>query len=79
MKISYIKKGIKVKIKYFSDTDTAFVEFSERFAEETREISENIYLDLDKEGNPVSLTIEHARVTAHLPDISYQQIDKVTA
>jgi uncharacterized protein YuzE len=46
--------------------------------EETREISENIYIDLDAKGNPVSMTIEHARVTAHLPDITYQQIEKAT-
>jgi len=45
---------------------------------ETREISENIYIDLDAKGNPVSMTIEHARVTAHLPDITYQQIEKAT-
>jgi uncharacterized protein YuzE len=52
------------------------VEFSENLVEETREISENIYIDLDKMGNPVNMTIEHARKYAHLPDISYQQIEK---
>jgi uncharacterized protein YuzE len=66
-----------MKIKYFNDTDTALVEFTENQAKETREISENIYIDLDADGNPVSMTIEHARITAHLPDITYQQIDKV--
>ena len=66
-----------MKIKYFNDTDTALVEFTENQAKETREISENIYIDLDADGNPVSMTIEHARVTAHLPDITYQQIGKV--
>jgi len=68
-----------MKIKYFNDTDTALVEFTENQTKETREISENIYIDLDADGNPVSMTIEHARVTAHLPDITYQQIGKVTA
>jgi uncharacterized protein YuzE len=66
-----------MKIKYFNDTDTALAEFTENQAKETREISENIYIDLDADGNPVSMTIEHARITAHLPDITYQQIDKV--
>lgn len=67
-----------MKIKYFSDTDTALVEFTDRTVETTTEISENIYFDLDAEGNPVSMTIEHASTTAHLPDISYQQIGKET-
>ena len=65
-----------MKIKYFNDTDTALVEFSDKLIKETREISENIYIDMDEENNLVSLTIEHARTTAQLPDISYQQIEK---
>ena len=68
-----------MKIKYFNDTDTALLEFTDNQVEETREISENIYLDLDAGGNPVSMTIEHAKTTAHLPDIVYQQMDKEIA
>ena len=40
-----------MKIKYFSDTDTALVEFSGRKVAETKEINENIYIDLDISGN----------------------------
>ena len=65
-------------IKYFPDTDTALLEFTDNLIKETKEISENIYLDLDAAGNPVSMTIEHAKMLAHLPDITYQQIDKTT-
>ena len=50
-----------MNIKYFRGTDTALLEFSDRLVEETREISENIYVDLDKDGNLVSMTIEHAQ------------------
>ncbi len=31
-----------MKAKYFSDTDTAHIEFSDRLIRETKEISENI-------------------------------------
>ncbi|MBU1262511.1 DUF2283 domain-containing protein [bacterium] len=65
-----------MNIKYFFDTDTALVEFSSNKIEETRELSENIYIDLDSQGNIVSITIEHAKKVAHLPDISYQQFEK---
>jgi len=34
-----------MKICYFSDTDTALVEFSGRKIAETKEINENIYID----------------------------------
>jgi uncharacterized protein YuzE len=52
------------------------VEFTENTVKETREISENVYIDIDEKGNLVSMTIEHAKITANLPDISYQQIEK---
>jgi uncharacterized protein YuzE len=65
-----------MKIKYFSDTDTALVEFSDRKVVETKEINENIYLDLDRSGNLVAMTIEHARQQASLPSLSYEQIEE---
>ncbi len=65
-----------MKVKYFSDTDTALVEFSDRKVSETKEINENIYIDLDSAGNLVAMTIEHARKQASLPFLSYEQIEK---
>ena len=49
-----------MKIKYFEDTDTALLEFLEHPIFETKEINENIYLDLDEAGNLIGVTIEHA-------------------
>lgn len=63
-----------MRVKYFSDTDTALVEFTDHEVSETKEISENIYVDLDRQGNLVSMTIEHARTNARLQEFSYQEI-----
>jgi hypothetical protein len=38
-------------VKYFKDTDTALFEFSNITVLETKEITENIYIDIDREGN----------------------------
>jgi uncharacterized protein YuzE len=67
-----------MKIKYFSDTDTALVEFSDHEVAETKEINEDIYLDLDASGNLIAMTIEHARQQASLPSLSYEQIENET-
>lgn len=64
-----------MRIKYFSDTDTALLEFSDAEIVETKEINENIYIDLDKDGNLVSMTIEHARKQANLSELSYYQME----
>jgi uncharacterized protein YuzE len=63
-----------MKIKYFRDTDTALLEFSERGVEETREVSENVYVDLDGDGNLVSMTIEHAAESARLPEVVIEEV-----
>jgi uncharacterized protein YuzE len=65
-----------MKIKYFSNTDTALVEFSDLEVAETKEINENIFIDLDTSGNLVAMTIEHARKQASLSHLSYEQIEK---
>ncbi|MBZ4219171.1 MAG: DUF2283 domain-containing protein [Chlorobium sp.] len=65
-----------MKVKYFEDTDTAFVELLDKPVFETREISENIFIDLDDRGNLVSMTIEHAKENAGLWEFSYQEIPR---
>jgi len=67
-----------MRIKYFPDTDTALMEFAALQVAETKEINENIYVDLDASGNLVSMTIEHASQQASLPSLSYEQIDEQT-
>jgi uncharacterized protein YuzE len=53
-----------MRVKYFTDTDTALIELSDQPPVETRTLDENVYLDLDAGGRVVSLTIAHARQTA---------------
>ena len=64
-----------MRITYFADTDTALVEFSEKEVHETREINDNIYIDLGSDGTLVSMTIEHAKKQASLDEVSYQQME----
>jgi uncharacterized protein YuzE len=68
-----------MNVKYFKDTDTALLEFSNAVVDETREISENVYVDLDKNGNLVSMTIEHAATVANLPQVNLEEIDASAA
>ena len=65
-----------MKIRYFTDTDTALIEFSDKPVIETKAISENLYIDLDELGNLVSMTIEHAKDKAGISEISYLQMEK---
>ena len=63
-----------MEIKYFSDTDTVLVNFTDKEVIETRDLNENILVELDKDRNLVSMTIEHAKQRANIANFSYQQV-----
>jgi len=63
-----------MKIKYFQDTDTLYIEFKSTAVRESRDLDENTLLDLDAEGNVCGITVEHARDRADIPQFSFEQI-----
>ncbi|MBS4027734.1 MAG: DUF2283 domain-containing protein [Ignavibacteriales bacterium] len=63
-----------MQIKYFHDTDTALVTLTDNEVVETRDLDENILIDLDTNGAVVSFTIEHAKQRADITNFSYQQV-----
>jgi uncharacterized protein YuzE len=63
-----------VKIRYFHDTDTLYIEFRAAAVTETRDLDENTQIDLDEAGNLCGLTLEHASKRADLSGIDYQQV-----
>jgi uncharacterized protein YuzE len=67
-----------MKLRYFNDTDTLMLELAETEVTETRDLNEDTLVDLDKSGNIVSITIEHARTKADINDFSYEQVYALT-
>ena len=65
-----------MKIKYFQDIDTLYIEFKSTAVSESRDLDENtlLDLDLDAEGNVCGITVEHARDRADIPQFSFEQI-----
>jgi len=63
-----------MKIKYFQDTDTLYIEFKVAEVAETKDLDENTLIDLDSEGNICAITIEHASDRADIPHFSFEQI-----
>jgi len=61
-----------MNIRYFTDTDTLLVSFSDREVAETRDLTENILVELDAQGRLVSMTIEHAKEQMNVTEFTYQ-------
>lgn len=49
-----------MRVQYFEDTDTLYIEFRKSEIAETRDLDENTLMDLDASGNVCALTFEHA-------------------
>jgi uncharacterized protein YuzE len=63
-----------MKIKYFKDTDTLYIELRRDAAVETRDLDENTQIDLDGAGNLCAITSEHAKERADLPQFSFEEV-----
>ncbi len=49
-----------MKLSYFPDTDSLYIDLSEKPSAESKEISEGVVLDYDAEGNLVGIDIDNA-------------------
>ena len=49
-----------MKMSYFDETDTLYIEFKSTDIVETRDLDEDTTLDIDSNGNIVAITVEHA-------------------
>jgi uncharacterized protein YuzE len=49
-----------MKLNYYADTDSLYIDLSEQPSAESREISEGVVLDYDSAGNLVGIDIDNA-------------------
>ena len=58
-----------MKINYYPDTDSLYIELSERESADSIEISQGIVLDYDQEGSLVGIDIDNARKKINLNEL----------
>ena len=63
-----------MKVQYFQDTDTLYIEFRPGEIAESRDLDENTLLELDADGAICAMTIEHASPRADMPRFSFEPI-----
>jgi len=49
-----------LKINYYPETDSLYIDLSHKTSVESREVSEGVVLDYDESGNLVGVDIDHA-------------------
>jgi uncharacterized protein YuzE len=63
-----------MKLTYFQDTDTLYIELRPNASFETRDIDEDTLIDVDEEGHICGITLEHASERTEIPSFSYEQV-----
>ena len=72
-------RGKIVRLFYYPETDSLYVEFQDRPSVDTKEIGPEIRLDLDDAGRPVGLDIDHASLCLDLSVLEAQGLPHVGA
>ena len=65
-----------MKVSYFRDTDTLYIEFRANDIVESRDLDENTTLDVDAKGNVCAITFEHA---SQRTDVSHLIVEGIAA
>jgi uncharacterized protein YuzE len=58
-----------MKLNYYPETDSLYIDLSEKTSMESREISEGIVLDYDEAGNLVGIDIDNASKKVQLKEL----------
>ena len=63
-----------MKLNYYPETDSLYIDLSEKSSAESREISEGVVLDYDAEGNLVGIDIDNASTKVHLKELTLRKL-----
>ncbi len=63
-----------MKVQYFEDTDTLYIEFRVDGLVESRDLDENTVMDVDAEGNVCAITFEHASLRTDVRHLTVEGI-----
>ena len=68
-----------MRVEYFADTDTLQITFKEGTVADSRDLDENTLVEVDAEGQLVTITIEHAQERADLENFLYKKYPRAAA
>ena len=63
-----------MKLNYYPETDSLYIDLSERTSVESREISEGVVLDYDADGNFVGIDIDNAGAKVDLRKLTVSKL-----
>ena len=66
--------GARIRLHYYSKTDSLYVKLSDRTSTESEEVAAGIVVDFDSDGHIVGLDIDHASKLLDLSTLETESI-----
>ena len=63
-----------MKLNYYPETDSLYIDLSEKTSVESKEISEGVVLDYDADGNLVGIDIDNASKKVQLKELTLRRL-----
>ncbi len=63
-----------MKLNYYADTDSLYIDLSDKTSIDTKEITEGINLDFDDAGEIVGIDIDNASKKINLEELTINQV-----
>ncbi len=63
-----------MKLKYYPETDSLYIDLLEKTSVETKEIAEGVLIDIDDKGNIVGIDIDNASKKIKLKDLIIEKL-----
>ena len=67
-----------MKFHYYAETDSLYIDLSEKPSADSREIAPGVVLDFDAEGKLVGIDIDHASRVANLSRLEVESLPLTT-
>jgi len=67
-----------MKINYYPETDSLYIDLSHKPSTESREVSEGVVLDYDETGSLVGIDIDHASTKLSMNEIILGRLPAAT-
>jgi uncharacterized protein YuzE len=66
-----------MKLNYYPDTDSLYLDLSERSSVESKEVSEGVALDYNADGNLVGIDIDNASLKVDLKKLTLNKLPSI--
>ena len=66
--------GLKMKLNYYAETDSLYIDLSEQASAETVEISQGVNIDFNSSGEIVGIDIDNASKVLNLKELNINNL-----